>query len=79
MFRRLFWLALGLGMGLGLSFWIARLARQTVARYSPERLGNDLAEALRGLSNDVQAAVSEGLVAMREREAELRARTVPAL
>ena len=73
MFRRLFWLAVGLGMGFGLAFWLARLARETVARYSPERLGTDLAQALRALSADVQAAAKEGLVAMREREAELRA------
>ncbi len=61
-------------MGFGLAFWLARMARQTLARYSPERLGSDLAQALRALGADLQEAASEGLVLMREREAELRAR-----
>lgn len=74
MLRRLFWVALGLGMGLGVSFWFMRLVRQTVARYSPERLGTDLADAVRALGSDLRAAAEEGRQAMRERESELRAR-----
>ncbi len=74
MLKRLFWVAVGLGMGLGASFWLTRLVRQTAARYSPERLGEDLAGALRGLGADLKAAASEGRAAMRERELELRER-----
>jgi len=73
-FKRLFWVAMGLGMGLGASFWLTRLVRQTAARYSPERLSEDLAGALRDLGADLKAAVTEGLEAMRERESELRER-----
>ena len=77
MFKRLFWLSVGLGMGLGVSFWLTRVVRQTAARYSPERLGEDLAGAVRGLSTDLRAAVREGREAMRDRESELRERLVP--
>lgn len=72
MFRRLFWLAIGLGLGLGLSYWLTRLIRETVARYSPERLSANLADAVRAAGADVRAAVAEGREAMRQREEELR-------
>ncbi len=72
MFKRLFWVAMGMGMGLGAAFWLTRLLRETVARYSPERLGEDLTGALRGLGADLKAAVMEGRDAMRQRELELR-------
>ena len=72
MFKRLFWVAVGLGMGLGASFWLTRLLRETLARYSPDRLGEDLAGAVRSFGEDLRAAVSEGREAMRERELELR-------
>ena len=71
MFRRVFWLALGLGLGFGASFWAVRMLRQTVARYSPERLSSDLGSALRELGRDMREAVAEGRQAMRERELEL--------
>ena len=72
MFKRLFWLLVGIGFGFGASFWMMRVVRETVNRYTPERLSNDLAGALRSLGTDVRAAVAEGREAMREREAELR-------
>ena len=77
MFKRLFWVAMGLGMGLGASFWITRLLRQTAARYSPERLGEDLVGALRALGADLKAAAAEGREAMRDRELELREGLAP--
>ena len=73
MFKRLFWLMVGIGFGFGLSFWLTRVVRQTVERYSPERLSSDLGEAMRALGADLRAAVAEGREAMREREQELRA------
>ena len=72
MFRRLFWLMVGAGFGFGVSFWLMRFVRDTAARYAPERVSADLADALRGLGGDLRAAVAEGREAMREREAELR-------
>ena len=48
------------------------VVRQTVERYSPERVSGDVADGLKRLGADLRAAVSEGRLAMREREAELR-------
>lgn len=73
MLRRLFWLLLGAGFGVGSSFWVMRFVKETAARYAPERVSADLAEALKGLGADLRTAVADGRVAMREREAELRA------
>jgi gas vesicle protein len=77
MFRRLFWLVVGAGFGFGVSFWLMRFVRETMSRYSPERVSADLAGAVRGLGQDLRAAVSEGREAMREREAELRSELAP--
>jgi hypothetical protein len=75
-FRRLFWLVVGIGFGFGVSFWVMRFMRETVARYTPERVSADLADAIRSFGTDVRAAVSEGREAMREREEEIRAELV---
>jgi hypothetical protein len=72
-FRRLFWLIMGAGFGFGVSFWLMRFVRDTVQRYTPERVSADLADALRSFGTDLRAAVAEGREAMREREEELRA------
>ena len=73
MFRRLFWLMMGAGFGFGVSFWVTRVVRETVQRYSPEQVSADLAGVVRGLGADLRAAVAEGREAMVEREAEIRA------
>ena len=73
MFKRIFWLAIGLGLGFGMSFWFMRFVRETVERYKPERVSQDLAGAISKLGDDLRAAVTEGRLAMREREEELRA------
>ena len=72
MFKRLFWLAVGTGLGFGMSFWIMRTVRSTIERYTPERVSSDVSAALRGLGEDLRAAVAEGRAAMAERESELR-------
>ena len=74
MFKRLFWLIVGVGFGFGASFWFMRFVRETVERYSPERVSSDLAGALRALGSDVRAAVAEGRQGMREAEADLWAK-----
>ena len=73
MFRRLFWLVIGAGFGFGVSFWLMRFIRQTVERYSPERVSDDVSSAIRAFGQDLRAAAAEGRMAMREREEELRA------
>lgn len=72
MFKRLFWLLIGLGFGFGMSFWFMRFLRETVDRYRPERVSQDLAGAISKLGDDLRAAVREGRLAMAEREEELR-------
>ena len=73
MFKRLFWLFMGVGFGFGVSFWVTRFVRSTVERYTPERVSADIAGAIREFGKDLRAAVAEGREGMREREAELRA------
>lgn len=73
MFKRLFWLLAGAGFGFGVSFWLTRFVKETVGRYSPERVSADLAGAIRDFGRDLREAVAEGRDAMRERESELRA------
>ena len=73
MFKRLFWLTVGISIGLGTSFWVMRFVKSTLERYTPERVSADLADAIKSLGKDLRAAVAEGAEAMREREAELRA------
>ena len=74
MFKRLFWLIVGAGFGFGVSFWFMRFVRETVERYSPERVSSDLSGALRALGSDLRAAVAEGREGMREAEADLWAK-----
>lgn len=74
MFKRLFWLTLGMAVGFGTSFWLYRLVQETVARYAPERLVDDVSKALRELRSDLRVSVAEGRRAARETEAELRGR-----
>ena len=78
MFKRLFWLVMGAAFGFGVSFWLMRFVRETVARYSPERVSADLSGALKQLGTDLREAVAEGREAMREAETDLRSRIEPA-
>jgi len=73
LFKRLFWLTVGMVIGFGTSFWIFRLVRDTLERYAPEQVAENLASAARRLGDDLSVAVAEGRQAMREAEAELRA------
>jgi hypothetical protein len=73
MFKRLFWLLMGVGFGFGVSFWVMRFIRSTMERYTPERVSSDLAGALRQFGADLKDAAAEGRQAMKEREAELLA------
>ncbi len=72
MFKRLFWLMVGAGFGFGTSFWMMRFVRSTVERYSPERVSQDVTQALRGLGTDLRMAVAEGRDAMRDYERDMR-------
>lgn len=81
MFKRFFWLTVGFGSGIGTSWYVVRsvkrTVRRTVAAYPASELaGRAATRAARGVrtfGGDVRVAIAEGRVAMREREAELRA------
>ena len=73
MFRRLFWLTVGIALGFGASFWLMRFIRTTIERYSPEAVSGNVAEGFNRFREDLKAAVAEGHDAMRAREQELRA------
>ena len=73
MFKRLFWLTVGLAVGFGTSFRLTRAVRRTVERFLPERVAQDAVAGARTVGAELRAAVGEGRLAMREREAELRA------
>lgn len=73
MFKRLFWLLVGIGFGFGIAFWLMRFVRETIERYSPERVGGDVAGAVKQLGADLRAAAGEFRVGMREAEEEIRA------
>jgi hypothetical protein len=72
MFRRIYWLFLGIGVGLGSSWWLTRRMKEMAARYTPERISNDMATSVRTLGRDVRMSIQDGRQAMVEREAELR-------
>ena len=73
MFKRLFWLSVGLSIGYGTSFWLMRTVRRTVERLTPERLSHDVLAGVRSFGSELRAALEDGRAAMREREVELRA------
>ena len=73
MFKRLFWLSVGLAAGFGTSFWLMRTVRRTVERLTPQRLTQDAVAGARSVGAELRAALDEGRTAMHQREAELRA------
>jgi hypothetical protein len=77
-FKRLFWLLVGFGSGLGTSWYVVRSVKRTVRRtveaYAPAQLASRAGDGYRGARVNLRAAWTEGREAMREREAELRAR-----
>ncbi|HWC12478.1 MAG TPA: hypothetical protein VG455_14805 [Acidimicrobiales bacterium] len=72
MFKRVFWLTVGMAIGFATSLWMYRALRQTLARYRPEQVADTVARSLHGLREDVRSALAEGREAMRRAEADLR-------
>jgi len=73
MFKRVRWVAVGFGAGIGASVYAYRSARRTIDRHTTPEL-RDAGRKANAFRRDFQAAVSEGRVAMHEREDELNAR-----
>jgi hypothetical protein len=71
-FKRLFWLTIGLLCGSMASFWFMAKLRERAARYRPERISANVVTAVRGVSDDVKASVADGVETMRQREAAIR-------
>jgi hypothetical protein len=69
------WLVVGAGFGFGISVWLMRFVKETIDRYTPERVSADLGSALKSFGSDLRAAAAEGREAMREREDQLRSRS----
>jgi hypothetical protein len=64
-FKRLFWLIVGFALGIGSSWAITRRLRRIVQRLAP-------ADVVDRWNDNVRSAVSEGRIAMRTREVELK-------
>lgn len=74
MFKRAFWMTTGMAVGATGAFWAKRRVEETVERYLPEQVADRAAASARTIGATVKAAATEGRQAMRDTEAELRAR-----
>jgi hypothetical protein len=74
MFKRAFWMSTGMAVGAAGAFWAKRRVEETVERYMPEQVADRAATSARNLGAAVRGAAVEGREAMRNTEAELRAR-----
>ena len=74
MFKRLFWLSVGLTVGATGSWWLTRAVKQKIEQYVPARVRQRAARRARDVSRDVRAAIADGRQAMHDQEEILRAR-----
>jgi hypothetical protein len=70
--KRVFWLTLGYGAGIGTSWYATRKVKAAARRYTPDGLADRLTGTVSDTSDKLRAALADGRVAMRRREAELR-------
>ncbi len=75
MLKRVRWVGAGMALGVGTSLWAQRKVKLVMARYGPSGVGSMAVTKAKDWPGQVRAALREGRVAMREREAELRAGT----
>jgi hypothetical protein len=75
-FKRLFWLTVGVIAGSWLSFRLRRRVHETVNRLLPDRVAADVSSRVRGLASDVKNAAREGKETMKQREASLRSEMI---
>lgn len=74
MIKRLVWFVSGIVAGVGGVLFAGRRVKRTIGAMGPVKVAGRAAEATRSRLGNVQAAFREGRDAMRDREAELRAR-----
>lgn len=72
MFKRLLWLAVGVGFGALGAYFLARKVRDVGDRYGAGAVAGRVGGRFSAISAELAAAFGEGLEAMAEREAELR-------
>lgn len=73
MFRRGFWVALGLGAGATGAVLASRWTKKQAARVAPATLAREAKGGLLDLGKLVSESIAEGRQAMEDRERELRA------
>ena len=73
MFRRGFWVALGLGAGATGAVLASRWTKKQAARVAPATLAREAKGGFLDLGKLVSESIAEGRRAMEERERELRA------
>jgi len=71
-FRRGFWVALGLGAGATSAIMASRWARKKAVRVAPATLAREAKGGLLDLGKLVSESIAEGRQAMEDRERELR-------
>jgi hypothetical protein len=71
-FKRLFWLTVGISVGVYGVLRTQRSLRRRAGRLRPESMATEVTTALRELRVDLRKAIDEGRSAMSLREAELR-------
>jgi len=72
-FRRGFWVALGLGAGATGAVLASRWTKKQAARVAPATLAREAKGGLLDLGKLVSESIAEGRQAMEDRERELRA------
>ena len=77
MFKRVIWFGSGMAAGAGGTVWAARKVRDQIDRAKPSHLAVVATDAARAAGTVVRDALSEGRVAARAREVELRDRFEP--
>jgi hypothetical protein len=70
--RRLFWVALGLGAGAASAIIASRFVRKQTAKVAPANLAREARGSVMDLAKLVSESISEGRVAMHQRELDLR-------
>jgi hypothetical protein len=73
MFRRGFWVALGLGAGATSAILASRWARKQADRVAPATIAREAKGGLLDLGKLVSESIAEGRQAMEDRERELKA------
>jgi hypothetical protein len=73
-FKRLFWLSVGLGLGVTVAIQLSRWTRRQRERMSPANIAHRAGEGISDLGSRVSEFVEEFRSASAEREADLRAK-----